>query len=122
MKLHPEKLGDYIQQRRDELGFPSRLQFAKKIKLDPSTVERIENADTRSPGLEAIVKIASGLGVTEQFLIDIYKGKPTENESEVVLKNDLYSAVIKTMERHFTPGELQEKANKMRAKHGEEKR
>jgi transcriptional regulator with XRE-family HTH domain len=81
-RLYPQELGDYIAKLREK-EYPSRAVFAKKIGLHPSTVGAIENADTESPGLEAIVAIAKGLHIDESKLIAIYKGENPDTSKEI---------------------------------------
>ena len=72
--MYPDRLGDFIAREREKF-YPSRRVFAKKIGLDPTTIENIENGDTKSPGLHVVLAIAKGLKTSPLRLIAIYEGQ-----------------------------------------------
>jgi|GEM_PF-6893466 len=99
-KVYPDRLGAFIATEREK-KFPSRIAFAKKYGLDPSTIGDIENGDTKSPGLSSILTIAEGLGISPMRLISVYQGKdPDEIEDDQRYKAPLIEFL------HHLPEEL----------------
>lgn len=81
-------LGRFITDSRENKGW-SRRELARRVSkltgknISATHIGRIEEDETRSPGLELLLAIGEVLNVHPMDLIAAYKGKPTDGSKSV---------------------------------------
>lgn len=88
------RLSDRIKELREDFGL-SRLDLAKKLGVNKSTITRYENGDIL-PTIDTLIKIRETFGVT----IDWITGVDTNGEDKYI------PAVKRCIEEGITPEEL----------------
>lgn len=92
------RLGEYIQNRREELGM-RRADLARKTCISDTEIRRIENGKRGCPSLSHLIAIADVLGVSQDTLLELagfafIKETPTVKQAFPGLKTEKQQATM----------------------------
>lgn len=88
-------LGTFVAVLREKKGWTQR-ELARRARFSATTIQKIESGD-RDPNIATLVAIAEALKVSEQSLIDVWKGKEPDSADEL---QDFEAAAV-DFAKHF---------------------
>jgi transcriptional regulator with XRE-family HTH domain len=82
----PETLGEYVRRIRREKGLATtdvekRSRIGGKIGISNGYITQIENDPSVNPSMKKLQALADGLGVPEEEIISVVRGKTADNET-----------------------------------------
>ncbi len=89
-------LGEYIARLRLAKGWSQR-DLARRAGCSYAQIQKLENNDVASPGIQLIINLAKALNVSEASIILAYKGKDPDQYPAV--DNDELEKAIELLER-----------------------